>query len=245
MEVSVKWLYDRIDGHEPSLVVSGRKHAHCVVLDYPIRVFQSDVRNVAKMRPVDKEGRPYSAVAFAKDYLNKERTHGITQAAKRLCQLVLECEGKPIADDNVAEDSVLTDNPDSELTRNQGPPPKRLTPSEVKESINRKNDEFDIQVGAPGRAECGHRSGSSMCTVCAPVKKIKRFTTKKKEQKFERELAKQKGEAPPETSREASLVGTICAELGIEPKKARKLLRAAGMSAPYTDEAKIRGALKK
>ncbi len=56
--------------------------------------------------------------------------------------------------------------------------------------------------------------------------------------------------APPAASGGASrptggtLIARIAAELKLEPPKLRKLLRAAGLSAPYDDERKIRGALK-
>ena len=40
-----------------------------------------------------------------------------------------------------------------------------------------------------------------------------------------------------------NLVATLCAELGLEPKKARRILRKAGMNAPYTDESALRAAL--
>lgn len=52
--------------------------------------------------------------------------------------------------------------------------------------------------------------------------------------------------APGAASRTSgsTLIARISAELKLEPTKLRKLLRAAGLSAPYIDEAKIRGALK-
>ena len=46
------------------------------------------------------------------------------------------------------------------------------------------------------------------------------------------------------TAERPSALKAICTELKIEPKKARRKLRAAGMKAPYTDAAKIRAALK-
>lgn len=42
----------------------------------------------------------------------------------------------------------------------------------------------------------------------------------------------------------ATLIARIAVELKLEPPKLRKLLRASGLSAPYTDEKKIREALK-
>lgn len=42
----------------------------------------------------------------------------------------------------------------------------------------------------------------------------------------------------------ATLVARIAAEFKLEPPKLRKLLRAAGLRAPYTDEKKLREALK-
>ncbi|HEX5461450.1 MAG TPA: hypothetical protein VFX20_15915 [Steroidobacteraceae bacterium] len=46
------------------------------------------------------------------------------------------------------------------------------------------------------------------------------------------------------TTERPSALKTICTELKIEPKAARRRLRAAGLKAPYTDAAKIRAALK-
>jgi hypothetical protein len=42
-----------------------------------------------------------------------------------------------------------------------------------------------------------------------------------------------------------TLIAAICAELDIDPPVARRLLRKAGLAAPYTDEAQIRAVLKK
>jgi hypothetical protein len=43
----------------------------------------------------------------------------------------------------------------------------------------------------------------------------------------------------------SNVLGSICKELKIEPSVARRLLRAAGMHAPYIDEKKIREILKR
>lgn len=50
--------------------------------------------------------------------------------------------------------------------------------------------------------------------------------------------------ATEKTTERPSALKTICTELKIEPKKARRRLRAAGLKAPYTDSAEIRAALK-
>lgn len=42
-----------------------------------------------------------------------------------------------------------------------------------------------------------------------------------------------------------TLIARIAADVGLEPPKLRKLLRAAGMRAPYEDEKAIRAAIKK
>lgn len=47
---------------------------------------------------------------------------------------------------------------------------------------------------------------------------------------------------PPRSS--PSVIGSICAELGVDPVVARRTLRAAGLNAPYTDEKRIRELLQ-
>lgn len=44
-------------------------------------------------------------------------------------------------------------------------------------------------------------------------------------------------------STKGNVVASICAELNLQPKAARRTLRKAGLRAPYTDEAKVRAAL--
>lgn len=50
--------------------------------------------------------------------------------------------------------------------------------------------------------------------------------------------------AGPSRTSGADVIRRISAELKLEPTKLRKLLRSKGLSAPYTDEMKIRGVLK-
>jgi hypothetical protein len=52
-------------------------------------------------------------------------------------------------------------------------------------------------------------------------------------------------EAPKTAPKSGSptIIGALCAELGLDPAKARAALRKAGLSAPYTDEEKIRSVL--
>lgn len=42
-----------------------------------------------------------------------------------------------------------------------------------------------------------------------------------------------------------SVIADVCAQLKIEPRVARRRLRAAGMKAPYQDAASVRKALTK
>jgi|SRR5690606_19619305 len=183
MEVSVRWLYDRIDGHEPALTFRGRKFGNCVVLDRPIRVFTIPVRDLDKMRVVEHHGKPYNVKVLAKDYLSKEKSHGITQAAKRLCQAVLDGTHLPEEEIDVRPSENFVPGSDEE------PVPKRK-----RKSIQKVKDD----------------------------------------------------EPKPTTSdgpKRGTILATICEELKIEPKDARKRLRAAGMSAPYNDAKKIRAVL--
>lgn len=58
--------------------------------------------------------------------------------------------------------------------------------------------------------------------------------------------APRKRDREPKPAREPaapSLIGALAAEFGMDPPKMRKALRAAGLRAPYTDEAAIRKAL--
>lgn len=57
-------------------------------------------------------------------------------------------------------------------------------------------------------------------------------------------VAPPKAAAGPVRTAGADVIRTIAAELKLEPPKLRKLLRAAGLRAPYDDIAKVRAALK-
>jgi len=50
--------------------------------------------------------------------------------------------------------------------------------------------------------------------------------------------------APPKRQPGTNLLRDVCAELKVEPGAARRLLRKAGLSAPYLDEKAIRSVLK-
>lgn len=49
---------------------------------------------------------------------------------------------------------------------------------------------------------------------------------------------------PPSSTQGKGVLAMVCADLSLEPAVARRRLRAAGLHAPYDDEAKIRAALK-
>ena len=49
----------------------------------------------------------------------------------------------------------------------------------------------------------------------------------------------------PATKKAPSIINTLAEELKTTPPKVRKLLRSAGLNAPYDDEKKIRAAIKK
>lgn len=200
MEVSVKWLYDRIDGHEPALTFRGRKFGNCVVLDRPIRVFTVPVRDLDKMRVVEHHGKPYNAKVLAKDYLSKEKSHGITQAAKRLCQAVLDGTHLPEEEIDARPSENFVPGLDEEPLSKR----KRKSIQEVKDEITRRRENGD-------------------------------------EPKPKKERAPTTSDGP----KRGTILATICEELKIEPKDARKRLRAAGMSAPYDDAEKIRAVLTK
>jgi len=57
-------------------------------------------------------------------------------------------------------------------------------------------------------------------------------------------VAPPKAVTGPARTAGADVIRTIAAELQLEPTKLRKLLRAAGLRAPYDDIAKVRAALK-
>lgn len=188
MDASVRWLYDRIEGYEPALILQGKKYASCVVLDTPIRVFTLDVRRVKEMRIVEKNEQPYPLVSFAKYYLEQERKRGITLAAKRLCEAVIS--GASVEDE-------LDADPDADLIPPTDNPKDRKSTVEIKEDINEKNHPTPkkLKIGVP--------------KLIGP-----------------------------------SVIAAVCTELGMEPKEARKKLRAAGMHAPYVDLEKIHAVLK-
>jgi hypothetical protein len=213
VEAQVRWLFSRIEGNEPALIFQGRKFANCVVMDYPIRVYTTDIKEVAALRPVEKKGKPQSPLSIAKYFLSEKGSHGMTKGAERLLQSVVEA--KPLDEDEI---DVLP----SENDLGTPPPvPKAKHPKTVKDEINEKN----------------HPTPKP--TRLAKVKKVK--PPSETEVELEAETAA-RGE-PKAKAERPGLLAPICKELGIEPKDARKKLRAAGMNAPYDDEAKIRAAL--
>jgi hypothetical protein len=223
MSFSVQWLYDRIDGHEPALVFKGRKYYQCVVLDRPIRVFSVDQKLAKPMRPVVKDNVPYAVDSFAKDFLSKERSHGITLAAKRFCEAALANVTE--MEDDSAHDSELISDPDKKTKA------IRKSPSEVKQEINSK------KFGDEPKPSKKKRSNAIEARELAEEDDVNQQILGLKPKT--KAVAKRLGES----GIGPSVVGTICAELGIDPKDARKKLRKAGMSAPYTDAAKIRSVL--
>lgn len=52
-----------------------------------------------------------------------------------------------------------------------------------------------------------------------------------------------KAKAPKKDDAKPSVIKTICTDLKLDPRIARRRLRAAGMKAPYENEAAIRKAL--
>lgn len=74
--------------------------------------------------------------------------------------------------------------------------------------------------------------------IIEPVKK-------KRAKKTAGEPKPPKKEKPVVIGRSPTVVGTICAKLKLDPKVARKMLRKAGLHAPYADAAKVEEILTK
>lgn len=98
-------------------------------------------------------------------------------------------------------------------------------------------DAIDAKPSENGASNSGIIPGSET-PAAKPEKKAK-----KKAAAADDKPAKEKGKGGE--AERGNLVKTISAKFKLDPKDARKILRKAGLNAPYTDEAKITAALEK
>lgn len=184
MEVSVRRIYARNEQNEIALCFLGRKWANCVVVDYPIRVYTMDKREMKGLEAPLYQGKPYPVRRLAESLSRLAKKNGMTIAAQRLVDACL-------AGEHLSEELI-----DAKPSENGADPSPKVRKTEGrKRQLAETSEEL-----APG--------------------------------------------ATPPQATAGNLVATLSEKYGLDPRAARRKLRAAGLSAPYTDAAKVEAALK-
>jgi hypothetical protein len=197
------------------VIFRGRKKAKAVLNGYPIRIHDTTLKAYDTGEPIFRKGKEATASEVATYFLDRAVTHGITKGAQRLLEAVLaKSDVDPDEVDALAEDEVSV----AAESKNE-----EASKSKVRDNLEERRPEID--------------------TFKKSKRKAKRPPDDKAEETSESKARKKAAGKPPGEPASPSVVGAICAELKIEPKDARKKLRAAGMSAPYTDADKIRSVL--
>ena len=75
---------------KPALCFRGHKHAHCVVIDFPVKVLTRPVRDFDVLQRTQYHGKPYPVERMAQHLRDAARHNGITEAAKRLLATVAD-----------------------------------------------------------------------------------------------------------------------------------------------------------
>jgi hypothetical protein len=107
MPVAVRQVFqDNRLGHEsnekPALCIRGTKHAHCVVIDFPVRVLMRPAKDFDTLRPTPYHAGEYPVLRMIKHLLAAGRRNGITLRAARLIEMARTGHypgGQPFSED--------------------------------------------------------------------------------------------------------------------------------------------------
>lgn len=93
-DVGVKQIYmNQYGGHEssekPALCLRGRKHTHCVVIDYPVRVLKKPLRDFDTCRDTMLNGSIYPVKLMISRLREIAKRNGITVGATRVLETAL------------------------------------------------------------------------------------------------------------------------------------------------------------
>lgn len=219
VNASVRWLYQRHSMNETALCFRGARFGNVVVIDYPIRVYTMPLREMDQLRPVEYRGGDYPIRKAVDLFRVTQEKNGITKGADRLLSII---------ENGWTEiDPEVLDVKPSEETMHVVRPPVTLDG----EPVNYDPATFakGAILGEEGLPTKRRRKSSDGAVTAGGAEK----PTPMKE-----------SDGKPSGTKRGTILGAICAELGIDPADARKRLRGAGMRAPYDNEAAIRGALK-
>lgn len=234
---TVRWLYERHSMNETALCFRGAKFGNCVVIDYPIRVYTMNLRDMDKLRPVEFKGGDYPIAKAVALFRATQDKNGITRGADRLLRMI-ETGWQEM-------DPQALDVSPSEESMHIIRPPVTVNgePVDYDPADFAKNKILGDDNGTRKRKGPGERFNDQLKK---PQSEDRRPVTDKEfMERCDKTLVPgSKSDGNPAQAKRGTILGAICAELGIDPADARKRLRGAGMRAPYDNEAAIRGALK-
>lgn len=220
MEAAAKMIFEVGDQWKPAVIFRGRKKSKAVLNGYPIRIYDTTLKAYDTGEPIMRKGKEASASEVASYFLDRAVSHGITKGAQRLLEAVLaKSEIDPDEVDTLAEDEAAVE-------------------TVAKETESTKKNARDMLTD---RAEDIAKFSPKKAKAAKPKQTPDDKAEEKSEAKAQKKAAKAAGTAPANTA--PSVVGAVCAALKIDPRDARKKLRAAGLHAPYTDADKIRAIL--
>jgi hypothetical protein len=221
IQASVRWLYSRYKMNETALCFRGAKFGNAIVIDYPIRVYTMDLREMDQLPVVAYKGGEYPLKRAAALFRSAQEKNGITRGADRLLSIV--------ENGWTSLDPAVLDVKPSEEALHVIRPPVTIDGTPVKydpEAFQREREDKPTAKKGPGE-KFNDQLKKPQTEKRKPVKPPSAENVEK-----------------PSQAKRGTILATICAELSIDPTDARKRLRSAGMRAPYDNEALIREALE-
>ncbi len=218
MEAAAKMIFEVGDQWKPAVIFRGRKKAKAILNGYPIRIYETTIKAYDTGEPIMRKGKAATPTEVATYFLDRAASHGITRGAQRLLESILsKSEIDPDEVDTLDEDEAAVETVAKET---------ESTKKNARDMLTDRAE--DIAKFRPKKS-----------------KKSKQTPDDKAEEQSEAKAPKKASKEPKAAPENAvpSVVGVVCAELKIDPRDARKKLRAAGLHAPYTDAAKVRAVL--
>jgi hypothetical protein len=124
-------------GHEssekPALCVRGRKYAHCVVIDFPVRVLRRPAKDFDTLRVTVHNGGEYPVARMIKHLREAGKRNGITIGAARLLD-VAASDVKEFDEETITEEDEAMETPEGTTTAAD----TTASPTEEKTTVSTK-----------------------------------------------------------------------------------------------------------
>lgn len=262
MESSVRYVQLENAGFKPALCFRGKKVAHCVINDESsVRTISITLQDHDKARIVQRLGQDYFPKTFAMQMKTIGERKGITKRA----QFLLVSGEKTESEDDIDKIPDEVESPGMVI------PEFSLPMSEVlneTKTAKRETKQASSETAPPKltvvSGGLGERKPPRKVSVLGSLQDAAKMAQKpaveppRKPTPILSLVPPRLAKAPPSTTakkvavpkaeqpksrKKATLVAKLAKELGIAEQPLRVRLRAAGLRAPYDDEAKMRKAL--